>query len=82
MAKIPFWRGESNSRSFRFGTALADFLEQADQRLDDPQWQDALISQHYLDLKSQAKLIDYLQRQKRYTGHLPHRHLNSGRTLW
>ena len=75
MAKIPFWRGESNSRSFRFGTALADFLEQADQRLDDPQWQDALISQHYLDLKSQAKLIDYLQRQKRYTGHLPHRHL-------
>ena len=35
MAKIPFWRGESNSRSFRFGTALADFLEQANGRLED-----------------------------------------------
>ena len=35
-AAAPFWKGEENGRDFHFSERIGQFLEEADRRLDDP----------------------------------------------
>ena len=73
----PFWIGDGRSRDRHFSTLLADFLEAADARLDDPLFRRELETAYCLESRAAGELLDYLRRQKEATGAgLPHaRHL-------
>jgi ATP-dependent Lhr-like helicase len=73
----PFWLGDARSRDRHFSDLLADFLETADARLDDPAFVEELVRDHFLSPGAAEALTGYLRRQKEATGAgLPHaRHL-------
>jgi len=71
----PFWKGEENDRDFHFSERIGRFLEEADRRLDDPDFVTFLNLKNRMDPEAARKLIDFLRRQKEATGcSLPHRH--------
>ncbi len=71
----PFWKGEENSRDFQFSNRIGTFLENADQRLNDPHFIQDLIQNHCLDNTAAEHLVGYLKDQKESLGcALPHRH--------
>jgi ATP-dependent Lhr-like helicase len=71
----PFWRGEENYRDFHFSELIGNFLELADERLEDSDFADLLQRENHMDRAAAAELIDFLKRQKESTGgDLPHRH--------
>ena len=74
----PFWRAESQSRSFHFARRVAEMLERAEQRLladDAGGLIDELIGGHGFDAVAAQELVGYLQRQREaVAGALPHRH--------
>ncbi len=73
----PFWRAERYNRSFHYACRIGDFLQHADNLLD--QHNTESLSTHLaeelcFDELASAKLIDYLQRQREASGAaLPHR---------
>ena len=73
----PFWKGEEQRRDFYFSQRIAAFLEEADARLDDPQYARKLEQEHAMDAAAAERLIAFLKSQKEATGcGLPHgRHL-------
>lgn len=72
---IPFWRGESRDRDFHFSCRLADFLENANEKLKSTTFVDDLRKQHHMDETAAKTLIEFLKRQKEKSGtDLPHRH--------
>ncbi|WP_428568945.1 MAG: DEAD/DEAH box helicase [Solidesulfovibrio sp. DCME] len=73
----PFWLGDPRARDRHFSALLADFLEQADTRLDDPDFAEELRQDYFLEPEAAAALLAYLRRQREATGAgLPHgRHL-------
>jgi len=73
----PFWLGEARSRDRHFSGLLADFLEEADARLEEPDFFGELQRDYFLSPEAAQALCDYLRRQKKITGaSLPHaRHL-------
>jgi ATP-dependent Lhr-like helicase len=71
--QAPFWKGEEMNRDFHLSQEIADFLEDADARLDDPEFAAYLQNEYCLDADSAEELIAYLKRQKEDCG-LPHRH--------
>ncbi|MFH1488247.1 MAG: DEAD/DEAH box helicase [Pseudomonadota bacterium] len=72
---IPFWKGEENHRDFHFSLQIARFLEEANDRLGDPDFRDFLDHDCCLDGRAAEHLLDFLKSQKESTGcDLPHRH--------
>lgn len=73
--ETPFWRAEDHGRDFHFSERIGLFLEEANQRLDDPEFLDDLQRLHCMDETAATQLVDFLQRQKDATDcDLPHRH--------
>jgi ATP-dependent Lhr-like helicase len=71
----PFWRAEEVLRDFHFSERIGRFLEMADERLDDPNFQSSLVCDHFMTEKAAQALITQLRDQKAATRtHLPHRH--------
>ncbi|HWU37276.1 MAG TPA: hypothetical protein VN203_06455, partial [Candidatus Acidoferrum sp.] len=74
-ASAPFWKAEENGRDFHFSERIGQFLEEAEGRLDDPDFAAALQQGSHLDKAATGQLIDFLKRQRQETGcGLPHRH--------
>ncbi len=70
----PFWIGERRGRDFHFSERLGAFLEEADDRLDDPVFSRELRSRFFMDAPAADALLDYLRRQREATNaSLPHR---------
>jgi len=71
----PFWKGEENGRDFHFSERIGRFLEEADERLDDPDFLASLQQERRMEEKAAGRLVDFLKRQRDETGcSLPHRH--------
>ncbi len=71
----PFWKGEENFRDFHFSERLGAFLEDANDRLDDPAFAAELEHKHFMETSAAQQLVDFLKRQKELTrADLPHRH--------
>ena len=73
--EAPFWRSEDHGRDFHFSERIGLFLEEANRRLDDPDYVDDLQQVNCMDATAATQLIDFLKRQKAATDcDLPHRH--------
>lgn len=71
----PFWIGEQRGRDFHFSERLGRFLEEADERLDDPGFPEELRRVCGMEPGAAAALIGFLSSQKKATKTgLPHRH--------
>ncbi len=71
----PFWKGERRRRDFHFSRRLAEFLEDAESRLDEPGFIETLKTRHFMNTVAAKELVGFLKRQKEHTGcALPHRH--------
>ncbi len=71
----PFWKAEEMNRDSHLSEKIADFLEEADERTDDPVFAAELRGRFFMDEEAAASLLEFLQRQKEATrGPLPHRH--------
>ncbi len=71
----PFWRAEEVLRDFHFSERIGLFLEMADERLDEPDFQSFLVRNHLMTEEAAQQLITQLSDQKAVTrAHLPHRH--------
>ena len=73
--ELPFWKADGGGRDFHFSERIGQFLERADESLNDQAFAATLQSDHAMDAVAAEQLIDLLQRQQRDTGcRLPHRH--------
>ncbi len=73
--QAPFWRAEALDRDFHFAEQIAHFLEEANTRLDDPEFLAVLQRDYCLEPAATEALRDYLARQREHCGcDLPHRH--------
>jgi ATP-dependent Lhr-like helicase len=71
----PFWRSESQNRTFHLSQHLGLFLEQADLALDQKNLEDWLKQGFALDERVAREISDFLEAQRQATrSHLPHRH--------
>jgi ATP-dependent Lhr-like helicase len=71
----PFWKAESLSRDFHYAQRIGEFLEHADERLDDEAFEQELAESYHLDPVSTRELISFLRRQRSHCGaSVPHRH--------
>ncbi|MCB1647103.1 MAG: DEAD/DEAH box helicase, partial [Pseudomonadales bacterium] len=71
----PFYRSESISRDFFFAGHILNFLERADQRLEEPDFALELKSAYFLEDRACEQLLELLYRQKQHCrAPLPHRH--------
>jgi len=71
----PFWKGEGYIRDSHYALKIADFLEDADTRLDDPEFMIRLQNKHCMTPGAASRLAEYLKSQKQTTNaDLPHRH--------
>jgi ATP-dependent Lhr-like helicase len=73
--ETPFWIGEVFNRDFYLSQKISAFLEEADARLEEPEWQHSLQQEYCLEELASKHLQSYLIKQKKETGSdLPHRH--------
>lgn len=71
---IPFWRAEEMNRSYHLSQKIGDFLKQADEGPDLPEFKEKLQRDHHMTQRAAKELIDYLKRMKQETNaSLPHR---------
>ena len=71
----PFWKSDERSRDFHFSQKISLFLEEANERLGDENFEKELEEIYRLDSTSRTKLTSYLNKQKETTNrNLPHRH--------
>tara|TARA_B100000676_G_scaffold311581_1_gene381983 strand:+ start:412 stop:4758 length:4347 start_codon:yes stop_codon:yes gene_type:complete len=71
----PFWKAESINRDFHFAERVGNFLENANDVLDEPGFATALRDEWRLEETSAEEVVTFLRRQKEHTGtDLPHRH--------
>jgi ATP-dependent Lhr-like helicase len=74
-AAAPFWKAEENGRDFHFSERIGQFLEEADGRLEDPDFAESLRKRNCMEPEAALRLIEFLKGQKEATGcPLPHRH--------
>ncbi len=74
-AAAPFWKGEESGRDFHFSERIGKFLENANGRLDDPDFADSLERENRMDRGAVGELLRFLKDQEAETGcPLPHRH--------
>ena len=73
--ETPFWRAEDHGRDFHFSERIGLFLEEANRRLEDPDYLDDLQRLNCMDETAAEQLVEFLQRQRDATdSDLPHRH--------
>jgi len=70
-AVMPFWRGESTSRSPELGEAVGRLCHELGERIDDPDLAAWLSSECRLTAAAASQLQAYVARQKRVAGALP-----------
>jgi len=70
-AVMPFWRGESTSRSAELGEAVGRLCHEVGERLDDPELASWLARECRLTATAARQLQSYVARQKRLAGALP-----------
>ena len=71
----PFWRAEESLRDFHLSERVGEFLERANDRLEDPGFQEHVTREHRMERSASERLIRFLRKQKEITGRpLPHRH--------
>ena len=71
----PFWKSEGLSRNFHYAERVGNFLETAEQRIDDTGFTRQLINDYFLEQRLADELISLLQRQRAHCqSKLPHRH--------
>jgi ATP-dependent Lhr-like helicase len=70
-AVMPFWRGESTSRSPELGEAIGRLSRELGERLDDPELAAWLARECRLTGAAATELRSYVARQKRLAGALP-----------
>ncbi|MBU2455097.1 MAG: DEAD/DEAH box helicase, partial [Proteobacteria bacterium] len=71
----PFWIAEGFNRDSHFSNQTLEFLENANHRLKEPEFEKELESIFHLDENAARELIRFLKGQKEDTGSdLPHRH--------
>ncbi len=71
----PFWKSEDYGRDFHFSQRISDFLENANDRLNDPEFRAELGTRFHMSPSAIRELIDFLNKQKDDTeSELPHRH--------
>jgi len=74
-ANAPFYRGEALNRDWHFSEKIGAFLETANERLEDPAFEEELRRDYCLDQSAARALLDYLKLQKASCDRdLPHRH--------
>ncbi len=74
-AMAPFWKGDGIPRSDHFSRRISEFLENAEQRLEDPAWREWLMHEVPMEERAADALIAYLRQQRAATKTpLPHRH--------
>ncbi len=72
---IPFWRAEAQNREWHLSEKIGRFLEDADDRLADPDFLRELRETWRMDETAAGELLTFLQRQRDLTdAPLPHRH--------
>ena len=72
---IPFWKAEAFDRDFHFSALIGQFLERAENALDDPEFPNLLKERYRMENGPADELIAFLVSQKGRTGvSLPHRH--------
>lgn len=72
--ETPFWRAEAFDRDFHFSSRIGEFLEHAENNIDNPCWSAELQRTHFLDQPAAERLIKGLITQRKQTGRpLPHR---------
>ncbi len=71
---FPFWRAESQNRDFHFSKKIGEFLEYANDRVKQPDFEKELREKYYMEPSASEELVAFLLRQKELTGaDLPHR---------
>ncbi len=71
----PFWRAEEGLRDFHLSERIGRFLEDLDDRLDDPGLLNRLGRDHCMDPGASEMLVAFLKSQKKAArSPLPHRH--------
>ncbi|MDX9975523.1 MAG: helicase-related protein, partial [FCB group bacterium] len=72
---VPFWRADQAEQRYHFAHRVAEFLEQANDRLHDDAFVTELEREHAMSPPAAAELLQYLRRQRVHTEtDLPHRH--------
>lgn len=73
--ETPFWKGEENGRDFHFSEQIGQFMERANDCLDDPEFALNLQRDHRMDSTAAEQLLEFLKKQREQTRcDLPHRH--------
>jgi ATP-dependent Lhr-like helicase len=67
-SEAPFWKAEAFNRNAHLSDRVAAFMEEADRRLDEPDWRAELESDYGLDRRATERVADYFERQKKETG--------------
>ncbi|MEE8523330.1 MAG: DEAD/DEAH box helicase [Thermoanaerobaculia bacterium] len=67
-ALAPFWRADAQDRDFFFSGKVADFLDRAEERLEEPGFFDVLQREHCLEKPAADELLSFLKMQKAATG--------------
>jgi len=71
----PFWRGEENYRDFYFSERIGQFLEIANDSLEDSVFIKSLVTDYCMESVAAEQLVNFLKNQKEKTDcDLPHRH--------
>ena len=70
---MPFWRSEKINRDFHFSEQIGDFLERANESLEDDRFLDQLQNEYAMEKEAAEELLQLLIRQKKAAGELPHR---------
>ena len=73
--QAPFWKAEERDRDFHFAEQIARFSEEANGRLDSPDFIATLQRDYCLAPRAAEELLHYLREQREFCGcDLPHRH--------
>jgi ATP-dependent Lhr-like helicase len=71
----PFWKAEENLRDFHFSERIALFMEDMNERLNDPDIEELLTEHYFMDSAAASRLVSFLKDQSTATRcPLPHRH--------
>jgi ATP-dependent helicase Lhr and Lhr-like helicase len=72
---IPFWKADSQDAAYHFAAKVADFLEWANEQLDQDTFKPTLMRDYHMTPSAAAELTAYLLRQREAcSAELPHRH--------
>ncbi|MGE5840942.1 MAG: hypothetical protein ACM335_01600 [Deltaproteobacteria bacterium] len=71
----PFWKAEETLRDFHFSERIGLFMEDMNEKLNDPHVEDLLTGHYFMDQEAASRLVSFLKEQKSATrSALPHRH--------